>query len=111
MEEGGRVKKMILFAVALLAVSGCTNEHETRVLIRTDNHCTSETVKERADFILQCVENANPKSDEEPEDWIRDCQRMAEDTFCESRVFEITQVCGHKGGCLWFEESRKLKDS
>lgn len=38
--------------------------------------------QKQAEFILKCIENANPKSDEEPEDWITICQAMSEDLFC-----------------------------
>ena len=43
------------------------------------NECDPAEV---ADFALTCIENANPKSDEEPEDWIDKCQNMAMNLLC-----------------------------
>lgn len=42
-----------------------------------------DLMQQRADFVLQCANNANPRSDEEPEDMLRECDRIAGTTFCE----------------------------
>lgn len=36
---------------------------------------------DRAKWLLACIENANPKSDEEPEDWLWICESMSK-SFC-----------------------------
>lgn len=76
------------------------------------HHCTPDTAQQRADFILRCVEGANPKSDEEPEDWIRHCQYMAEETLCSIQTITIVERCAHGeslfGSCTyWMEVSRE----
>ena len=100
--------KKSLTLIALLAISGCTDPEETRVIYRFEPHCTKETAKQRSEFILQCVKDANPKSDEEPEDWLRICQEMAEETICEVRKFKVTRICGYSSGCYWTDIEREL---
>lgn len=73
----GRV--ILIFIVVFL--SGCKEQtrdyHTTRVV------CDKSTVDNRANFTLKCIENANPRSDEEPEDWIYKCENMAKELYCE----------------------------
>ena len=59
-------------------------------------NCDTSTIESRASFTLQCINNANPKSDEEPEDWIRVCKDMAEETYCPMAMFRVYSDCG---GC------------
>ena len=96
--------------IALLCV-GCTNREETRTTERLRKHCEQDTTDVRASFILQCIANGNPKSDEEPEDWIKQCQYMAEDTYCTSKPYVITQLCGSSLGCIWYEVNAIPKDT
>lgn len=102
-------KLIIATVVSLFILSGCS-KGETRVVEKQAHHCTQESSKERADFILQCINNANPKSDEEPEDWIRHCQYIAEETLCEEKTMLITEECLANLGCVWFEVDRKVKE-
>lgn len=37
----------------------------------------------RAAFVLTCAKNANPKSDEEPEDMLSMCSKIADRNYCE----------------------------
>lgn len=103
-------KKALSLAVALtvLLCAGCGSDKkgELRTYVKNDNHCTLESAEKRAAFILACINNANPKSDEEPEDWIRQCQYMAEQTLCPVKPIEITEKCGSStfGGCDWWRE-------
>lgn len=98
-----------LISLPLLFLTACATDLDTtQVITRPGTYCEESTVEKRASFILQCIENANPKSDEEPEDWITDCRYMAEATYCKKVSFEITERCiGDKFGCYWREESRK----
>lgn len=48
-------------------------------VVETYNQCNK---KDQSVFILDCIKNANPKSDEEPEDWIYMCKNMSLDLFC-----------------------------
>ena len=50
--------------------------------------CDTSTAPIRATFTLTCISNANPKSDEEPEDWIRLCKKMADETYCPMAMFK-----------------------
>ena len=98
---------LIFLLVAFL--TGCGNpEGEQRTFMASKHHCTPETAQQRADFILRCVEGANPKSDEEPEDWIGQCQHMAEETLCTRQTVAVVQQCafgeGLFGSCSRWRE-------
>ena len=101
--------KLIVASILLTTVVGCgwkdlPTKPETRIIQKEEQICSSDTKKDRASFILQCLANANPKSDEEPEDWIRECQVMAEQTYCDIKTFQVQQKCNrilHKGDCRW----------
>lgn len=110
-------KKSALYFIAALALSACGGQEGTvRVYEKYATHCDADSKQERAGFILQCIENANPKSDEEPEDWILKCQRMAEETLCDKAVVEITEVCDRSdifrtrcSSWAWRELNREVK--
>jgi hypothetical protein len=65
-------------AILLTVVATCSSYNVERRCIPNGSHAGS-----RAEFVLSCAENANPKSDEEPEDMLRECDRIARDTFCD----------------------------
>ena len=69
----------------VLAFMLYTGSITTAYVIITEqyNNCQK---KEQAVFVLECIKNANPKSDEEPEDWIGDCKTMSNDLFCEISI-------------------------
>jgi len=96
--------------IALLC-AGCSDREETRTAERMRIQCEPETIKARANFILQCIKNANPKSDEEPEDWITKCQDMSQGTYCPKKPYIVTQRCGSNMGCIWYEISAVPKDT
>ena len=85
-----KLKRTTVFFAVCLLVAGCNGVAETKISYKFKAACKAETANKRADFILECVNNANPKSDEEPEGWIRQCQWMAEDTFCEKKKIKVT---------------------
>lgn len=104
------MKKLVI--VLVFALSACTGKDETNTYTRFENACTMDSSKQRADFILQCIENANPKSDEEPEDWIKKCQYMAEETLCPTVTVIYMQECSRSGifGCAaWKTSGKKTK--
>jgi len=103
-------KYLILLLISILFYS-CTTENELRTREKGAFFCEKETRKERSEFILKCIENANPKSDEEPEDWIKDCQKIAEETICEFKTIIITERCSSRTGCFWLEVNRRPKQS
>ena len=99
-------KKLWAFAVAI-ALIGCTNdtiypEYRDRVHMR--HVCDNDTIEKRAEFIINCVKGANPKSDEEPEDWLKICQTMAEQTYCPSKTVNVRQV-HYCNNCGWHDLS------
>ncbi|MCP4262922.1 MAG: hypothetical protein GY774_36240 [Planctomycetes bacterium] len=89
-----------------LFLVGCDDAPKYRTYHELEHVCAADTVPARAEFTLQCIANANPKSDEEPEDWIRLCLEMAVDTYCELQSYKVTEV-KLKGG-YWEASSRKL---
>jgi hypothetical protein len=53
------------------------------ILIIFLSSCKWNCDKERqADFILKCAEAANPKSDEEGEDLVMQCEKTSRNLFC-----------------------------
>ena len=64
--------------VIALAVLGCGK----RPVHDYDWVCEEKTQEARRDMIVKCLEGANPKSDEEPEDWIDKCAQMATANYC-----------------------------
>ena len=82
--------KKILMIMVLASLVGCDWEPE-RTVNRMDFICDDSTVEKRADFTLKCISGANPKSDEEPEDWIRLCQKMAIENYCPAKSVMVLQ--------------------
>lgn len=51
------------------------------------------------EFVSACIKDANPKSDEEPEDWIKQCRYTAIEIICkEVDGFKWTGGCGSDRG-------------
>lgn len=71
-------------AIAALAMSGCSQESSKsrRVYQVQMIPIGCAPTPERQAWVLKCIENANPKSDEEPEDWLGMCTRMSNGQFC-----------------------------
>lgn len=106
-------KLNVLLSAICLVLVGCSNpEGQQRSYVKNLHHCTEETKQDRAEFILTCIENANPKSDEEPEDWITDCKWMAEQTLCKKEKVTITEQCAHGesllGSCSYWRETNRV---
>ena len=101
------MNKILIICFAFLCI-GCS-KGDLRTTEKNAHHCTLDSSEKRASFILQCISNANPKSDEEPEDWITKCQNMAEETLCPEITMLITERCASNAGCYWVEISRTPK--
>ena len=108
MKNFNKTALRLAVALTVLLLAACS-KGELRSLEKNAHHCAMESSEKRADFILQCIKNANPKSDEEPEDWIQKCQRMAEETLCPEVTMVITERCASDMGCFWIEVNRKPK--
>lgn len=75
----------ILLAMAL----GCSDQGH--VIVK--QVCSPESVAQRSKFIIDCATAANPKSDEEGEDLVIQCERTAKNLFCtEAKAAYITGV-------------------
>lgn len=73
----------ILFAILVLI--GCDNKTH----FRTENKCPPAD-KGLRDFILECAKVANPMSDEEGEDLVRQCEFTGERVMCPHVVYKVT---------------------
>lgn len=70
--------------ILLLILVGCSLEKDEKLI---DNriwqyYCSYETQDKRAKFTTDCIKNANPMSDEEPEDMISGCIRASQNLYC-----------------------------
>ena len=101
------MKRAMLIIALCIPFYGCSEK--TRVIELNAHHCSMDSSKYRAEFILNCVSSANPKSDEEPEDWIQICQQMAEETLCPEVTMLISQRHCNGPGCGWIETHREPK--
>ena len=96
--------KIIITTLLLILLSGCYEQGETRTFVRNEYYCTPDTLTERSKFTLECIKNANPKSDEELEDWIMICNNITKDTFCLKVPTKVTQSYR---GSFWFDVSKE----
>lgn len=72
---------MAILLAALAALSGCAEG--TRVERFEKNFCQTTESRERlAKFIIDCSAAANPKSDEEGEDLVAQCELTGTKTLC-----------------------------
>ena len=95
-----------ILIITLIALAGCGPYERTRYSF--EHNCGLDTAKDRSEFILQCIANGNPKSDEEPEGWILLCGVMAKDTMCSKAEF-IVQESRPSAGGRWTVGSKILK--
>jgi hypothetical protein len=108
--------KYIISAIICILLFGCGDNYQVGDIkeeIVNKQFCTENTIDLRAEFTLTCISNANPHSDEEPEDWIRYCQDMAEQTYCQIQPVKITKKCWTYvfSNCHWREiKSAPLKE-
>lgn len=82
------MRQTLIVGLILLLVAGCSDKSRTIPRLTYDCHDKHDQVSA---FILSCIESANPKSDEEPEDWIGKCEDMAERTYCTQKTVMVEQ--------------------
>ena len=63
-----------------LVLIGCSKESSINKIHQS--YCSYESQEKRALFTSECIKNANPMSDEEPEDMILGCVKAAESIYC-----------------------------
>ena len=87
---------MLIFC---LIVFGCTENYpKYSESHEMDYYCSESIINNKSEFILTCINNANPKSDEEPEDWLKICEEMALNAYCE-KVSVIKYMIQECNGC------------
>jgi len=99
-----KIVNLLLAVILTGIIVGCDTHISKRKITRTQPVCDTTTSRERSEFILTCIKNANPNSDEEPEDWILLCEKMAERTLCSVVQVEVIQRknCSQ---CYWEDQS------
>ena len=109
-----RFVNLIVCVAAVVSISACDNKvGEVRTRVVVNSECDESTTEKRAAFTLQCIANANPKSDEEPEDWVWLCHRMAEQTYCPEIKYQVFERCIRASSSWprncwdWIEQSRR----
>lgn len=87
--------KYIILIMALV-VTGCSDYPEYRTIGALETTCDDKAKEQVSSFTLACIKNANPSSDEEPEDWILLCKKMATDNYCtQESVLTKQENMGH----------------
>ena len=74
------MKYILLIAIAIQLQAGFFYVKE--------KHTDCKTT-EQSKFVLECIKNGNPKSDEEPEDWIYMCKTMSLSMFCKTEKYGL----------------------
>jgi len=74
----------------ILLLAGCNGNPK----VEYQRFILPEDRKDAQAWVSNCIKDANPQSDEEPEDWIRQCRRAAEELFG-------TYVPGYRQGEHW----------
>jgi hypothetical protein len=94
-----KTKLVLLFFLVLLI--GCGSDTgRIREITELRTVCDKSSIEPRASFIIGCLKNANPASDEDPEDWMRICQEMGERLYCDKREVYVKQIGRCYGGCF-----------
>jgi len=69
----------------------------------TVQRCVSQEDRDKlSDFVSMCIRDANPKSDEEPEDWIKQCESTGISMICPIVPAVSVKRCDT---CWWVEIS------
>lgn len=100
--------KLISIFILLLTITACS-EPATRTIVIKEHVCNPNNVEEHAKFILQCIANANPRSDEEPEDWLYICEEMAKKMYCPKQDVYIDQY-KNRNSAIWLDSPSIIKE-
>ena len=79
----------IRFLALLLFLISCKEIMKTFDTIKI---CTKENSKDVSKFIIDCAFSANPKSDEEGEDLVKQCEETAKRILCDDYVVECEGI-------------------
>jgi hypothetical protein len=90
--------RTVLIGIMAVVLSGCTTASST-VERSTKASCEDPKLRrELAAFIVKCSEAANPKSDEEGEDLVAQCEETGRRTLCPT--VDVCRVVREPGGFL-----------
>lgn len=82
----------------LLLAAGCFGGDRWPYL-KYEHRCTTEEQREKlATWVAQCIKDANPMSDEEPEDWVYQCEITGSKMLCEEVPVVVYIPCAQ---CTW----------
>lgn len=87
------MKHISLVVIVLFFVIGCGDNLPTEETRIADIPYCEDHRTQLADFVLTCALNANPKSDEEGEDLVEQCEKTGLKVVCPSHRTIITQRC------------------
>lgn len=74
--------KYLLITLALLLFTGCNIGTQEKEIKRSISYSLpKENIPALADFILTCAKNANPMSDEEGEDLVKQCEKTGNNLY------------------------------
>ena len=65
-------------------------------------YCDKEQSAKLTEWVQKCIADANPQSDEDPEDWIRECKRTGIELLCPMVPSVVFAPCD---GCFRVERS------
>ncbi len=88
------MNRLIMLILSIALLGGCNDEVKTRQFSDIRTICHDSSIENRKNFILECIKNANPYSDEEPEDWIGKCERFSKNLYCKDTRVLVTQNDG-----------------
>lgn len=85
---------MRLAIIVALTLTGCSVAERTwePTILRS---CETEAERTALQaWILECIERANPKSDEEPEDWMPTCEAIGRRAICVTEIAAVQKLVG-----------------
>ena len=84
---------LILISFILIGCSEQKDKKPTEITVVSALDIIKEDREKAASFILQCAKNANPLSDEEGEDLVKQCDRTADGIYGVQRYKICTGKC------------------
>lgn len=87
----------LVILLLFIFVGGCKRpesppKKKQTVVDRSTQCVTVEDKKRLSSFILECIKNGNPMSDEEPEDLVEQCEYTGKDVVCPTRCVKKIYV-------------------
>lgn len=94
------MKKICILIIIIILFTGCSYSNKKQRILKTSKiTCNEKIIKEKSQFILDCIKSVN--TNEEPEDWITLCEEIATKTFCKEVPVILYQET-HDDGWTWY---------